>query len=344
MVQAILELERDAPGRTREILGSLPGVTLRPARARTVLRVDGTSWPMVLLPGGLRPYAKATAPLLASLAGPDRLGLVVGERLPDHVKAELEKAGCAYADATGAVHIAVPGFFLHVAGRPSRRQAAPPAPAGLGVTAVRTIQSMLAEPARQWSVPDLARAAACSTGEAHRVLTRLQSEGLVTATGRARTLRRTVTDPGGLLDWLSTVSSARRVRERQFAFIYSTNSERLAATISAYGVQSGLHYAFTGVAAARIYGATVTTTIPVTMLRVDPAVPLSDAAARLLAEPVDSGHNVVLIRDLGEVGTHGRQFNGPAPLAPAVRVWLDMLDEPRGEDAAALFREAVIGW
>jgi len=26
------------------------------------------------------------------------------------------------------------------------------------------------------------------------------------------------------------------------------------------------------------------------------------------------------------------------------RVWLDMLGEPRGEDAASIFRAAVIGW
>jgi len=50
------------------------------------------------------------------------------------------------------------------------------------------------------------------------------------------------------------------------------------------------------------------------------------------------------VSDFGEVGIHGRQFNGPAPVAPTVRVWLDMLGEPRGQDAAALFREAIIAW
>jgi hypothetical protein len=80
------------------------------------------------------------------------------------------------------------------------------------------------------------------------------------------------------------------------------------------------------------------------MLRIAPSVPLADACSRLQAEPVDTGPNVVLVRDLGKVGVHGLQFNGPVPLASPVRVWLDMLDEPRGEDAAALFREAVIGW
>ena len=79
-------------------------------------------------------------------------------------------------------------------------------------------------------------------------------------------------------------------------------------------------------------------------MRVDPDVPLGEACTRLRAEPVDNGPNLALVRDLGEVGIHGREFNGPAPLAPPVRIWLDLLDETRGEDAAALFREAVIGW
>lgn len=340
---ATIELDRDVPRRTCDILAALPGLTVRPGRAKTKLRSDGQSWPLVLVSGGLAPLAKATVPILAMIAG-KKLGFVVAERLPRHVRKELEVAGCAYADATGAVHIDVPGLYIHVEGRPSRRQFTAPTPIGIGVVGVRTVQILLAEPERQWSAPDLATAAACSIGEAHRVLTRLEAEGLLTAQGRTRTLRRTVQKPGDLLDWLATVPSARRIRERQYAYIYAADPEKLTTSISAYGYHGKLEYAFTGVAAAHIYGARVTTAIPITMLRIAPTVPLGDACTILQAEPVDSGPNVILVRDLGEVGIHGRQFNGPAPLAPAVRVWLDMLDEPRGEDAAALFREAFIGW
>ena len=343
-MEVAIDLGREVPPRTRDILSALPGLAVRSGKSKSALRVDGRSMPLALIYGGLAPLAKATAPLLGSLTGPDRLGFVVAERLPEHVRRELEVAGCAYADGTGAAHIVVPGLYLHIEGRPSRRQVATPAPAGIGVIAVRAIQSLLAEPSRQWSIPELARAAACSTGEAHRVLTRLQNEGLLTTQGRARMLRRKVSNPGELLDWLSTVPSARRIRERQYAFLYSTDPAKLATTISAHGVRAKLNYAFTGVAAAHIFGVTATTALPITMLRIDPKVTLADACSQLHAEPVDSGPNLILVSDFGEVGTHTRQFNGPAPLAPPVRIWLDMLDEPRGEDAAALFREAVIGW
>jgi hypothetical protein len=343
MMGATIELERDVPDRTREILTALPGLTIRRGRANSTLQANGRSWPVTLVSGGFGSYATSTVPMLAAFAG-GGLGFVVAERLPERARKELETAGCAYADDTGAAHIDVPGFYLHVEGRPGRRQTADPTPAGIGVVAVRTIQSLLAEPARQWSVADLARVTACSTGEAHRVLTRLQREGLITANGRARSLRRTVRAPSELLDWLATAPSARRMRERQYAFVYVSDPAKLASTISAHGLHAKLSMAFSGVAAAHLFGVKVTTAVPVTMLRIAPSVTLADAGSRLQVELVDSGPNVVLVRDLGEVGTHARQFNGPVPLAPPVRVWLDMLDEPRGEDAAALFRETVLGW
>ncbi|MHB1910753.1 MAG: hypothetical protein ACYCTI_01705 [Acidimicrobiales bacterium] len=80
------------------------------------------------------------------------------------------------------------------------------------------------------------------------------------------------------------------------------------------------------------------------MVRVPAKPGLLEAAQMLGAEPVDSGANLLLIADVGEVGTRGATRNGPVMVAPAVRVYLDMLGEPRGEDAAALFREAVIGY
>jgi len=70
------------------------------------------------------------------------------------------------------------------------------------------------------------------------------------------------------LDWLSTVPSARRIRERLHAFLYTPEPDGLVTYISAYGSQAELTYSFTGSAAAHVYGATVTTAVPVTTLRV----------------------------------------------------------------------------
>lgn len=344
MAQVTVELDKTVPSTTRNILAGIPGIQVRSGARQSRLRINGDAIPLAVVSGRLWPLAQATAPILAQTAGPRKLGLVVADRLPEHVRRELEQAGCAYADRTGAAHFDVPGIFLHVEGRPGRRQQAAHPPTGLGVVGVRVVQSLLGEPERDWSVPALSTAAACSIGEAHKVLRRLEDERLVTPHGRARNLRRRVETPGDLLNWLSLVPAARRIREKLNVFIYSSDPSAVATYISKYAMDASLVYAFTGAAAARIWGAGATTSIPATMLRIHPDVLLTEAAEMLHARPVDSGANVTLVRDFGELGVHGRVRNGPAAMAVPVRVWLDMLGEPRGEDAAALFRESVLGW
>lgn len=343
MAHVTLELDKTVPLSTQVILADIPGISVRTNRPTSRLRVNGTTVLLAVATGRPWPLAQATAPLLADWCGPDTLTLVVAERLPAHVRRELEKAGCAYADGTGAAHFDVPGMLLHVEGRPSRRQRGVP-PRGLGVVGVRAVQTLLAHPEQEWSVPDLRDAAGCSIGEAHRVFRVLEDNELVTVVGKSRNLRRRVAKPGDLLDWLSVVPAARRIRERLDVFMYTRDPDALTTYISKYALDAQLVYAFTGAAAARIWGAGAATAIPLTMIRIHPSVPLSEAAQRLNAEPVDQGANIRLVRDFGELGTHNRTWNGPAAIALHARVWLDMLGETRGDDAAALFRESAIGW
>jgi hypothetical protein len=314
-------------------------------RGEPRLVVDGRSWPLLLVPGGLRPYGLSSAPILKTLAGDDKVGLVVADRLPKHVRRELEAAGWAYADGTGAIHIDLPGVLLHVEpGRPTARGGIP-RPAGMGVVGVRVAQCLLGDPTRTWSVADLARQAACAAGEAHRIIVRLEGEGFLEASGRGKTLRRHVRDPGALLDWLATVPSARRVRERLDVSLYARDPMALVTKLSARALEADVLYAVTGATGAAALGAPVSTAVPITLVRVAPDVPsLAEAAQLLGVEPVDAGANMALIRDVGELGLNGRVSSGSVYVAPPVRIWLDMLGEPRGEDAAALFREAVIGW
>ncbi|HUZ27503.1 MAG TPA: hypothetical protein VMV07_27445 [Streptosporangiaceae bacterium] len=337
-----IDLARDVPVRTADVLCRVPSVTVREGQPESRLRINGASIPLVVL-SGLRPYAHVTANLLASLVGKERLGLVVGDRIARHVRRELEAAGCAYADATGAVHIDVPGLMLHV--EPTQpRSTRRIAPSGVGVVGVRLIQVMLGDPQRDWSVEHLAAAAACSTGQAHNTAVKLESEGLLTVTGRGPARRRKIINPGDLLDWLANVPAARRLRERLPAYLYTPDPAGPVTLISASASDSKLEYAVTGTAGAAAFGALVTTATPYVTVRIDPDVELRAAAKALRAEPVDSGANLVLVRDLGRLGVHGKAQIGPVAVASPVRIWLDMLGEPRGEDAAALFREAVLGW
>jgi hypothetical protein len=128
------------------------------------------------------------------------------------------------------------------------------------------------------------------------------------------------------------------------AFLYAPDPEQVRGLLTAHAAEHSLDYAVTGAAAATALGAHVTTAIPRVMVRIDPNVPPLKAADLLQAEPVDGGGNLLLVRDVGRLGLEGGGRIGPLHIASPVRIWLDMLGEARGEDAAALFREAVIGW
>lgn len=141
MAQLTVELDESVPQRTKAIVGSIPGIIVKPNRPRNRLIVNGKSMPVAVLPGRPAPLAQATAPMFAALAEPNQVTFVVADRLAQHVRRELEKAGLAYADGTGAAHIDVPGLYFHVEGRPSRSQEQAPAPKGIGVVGVRAISN-----------------------------------------------------------------------------------------------------------------------------------------------------------------------------------------------------------
>jgi hypothetical protein len=340
---ATIELDPGTPDRTRAILAAISRLAVKRGR-RLAITAAGTTHPLAIMQG-IHPYAHVTAPLLAELTRPGgRVPLVVAERLARHVRDALEEAGCSYADGTGAVHIDLPGFLLHIEGR-TRSEGSLTPPRGLGAVGVRVIQTVLAEPARNWTITDLANVSGSSTGEAHKVLQRLEDEGLVEANGSGRARRRRVLQPADLLDWLARVPVARKIHGRLTTYLYAPEPDALITRLAFNATrQDQLQWALTGAAAARVMGVTAVTALPSAMVRVPSKPGLKEAAATLGLDPVASGGNVLLVADVGDVGIRGAMRNGPVPVAPPVRIWLDMLGEPRGEDAAALFREAALAF
>jgi hypothetical protein len=341
---ATIELDTKTPERTRDILAAASRLEVKRGR-RQGITVRGTTHPLIVL-NGTHPYAFATAPLVPELNRADgRIPLVVAERLARNVRGALEDAGCSYVDGTGAVHIELPEFMLHVEGKRSRGEGTIVPPRGIGAVGVRVVQTILADAARDWSVTDLADVSGSSAGEAHMILQRLETEGFVEVPGTGHTRLRRVVQPGDLLDWLARVPAARKTHARLNTHLYAPDPEALITRLSYNATRkANIPWALTGAAAARVLGVSVVTALPVAMVRVPARPGLTEAAAALGLEPVGSGANVLLVADIGEVGIHSVIHNGPVALAPPVRVWLDMLGEQRGEDAASLFREAALAF
>jgi len=339
---ATIELDQETPDRTRAILAALPRVAVTQGN-RQVLKVNGEAHDLVILQG-IAPYAHVTASVVAAISKPHRVPLVVAERLTRSVRASLEDAGCSYADGTGAVHLEVPGFLLHVEANRGPGEGRVPPPRGFGAVGVRVVQTLLTDPAREWGVGDLAGASGASMGQTHNVVQRLETEGLMQPMGTGAGRRRMIVQPADLLDWLGRVPAARKLHAKLNTHLYAPDPDALITRLAFQGNESGIAWALTGAAGARAMGVSAVTALPVVMVRVPSKPGLIEAAAAFGAEPVGSGANLLLVTDVGAVGTHSVVRNGPVAMAPPVRIWLDMLGEPRGEDAAALFREAAIGF
>jgi hypothetical protein len=323
-------------------LRTIPGLECR-------ITVGRRTWPLVIYRGAAAAAQDLSGQRLAQQRPGDggrAVALVVATRLSTRDRDRLEQAGHSYVDAVGALHVQTPTVLVHVEPNGSTQRGFIPAPRGLGVVAVRIVQHLLHIPERQWKVSDLATETGASLGQAHNVLMRLDAEGLLQQQRSGRAVLRRLSDPGAVLDWLAQVPAASKLHERLKTYAYAPNPDALVLRLAEAAHASKTQWALTGAGAAKPWNAgSVVTALPVLMIRIDPQVPLIAVAPRLGLEAVDAGHNVLLVRDVGQLATHPPvPVHGPLAIAPKVRVYLDMLTEPRGRDAATLFREAVLGY
>lgn len=271
------------------------------------------------------------------------LPLVVATSLPRSLRRELAERGISYADARGHLHLRAAGLFLYV-DVPLEAAKAPPSgrTSGIGLVGIRAVQVLTAAPGRTWTVVELATEADVSTGEAHKVLATLERDDLIETHGQGPAKRRRITDLGGVLDWLATQPRARRVYRHLTCSLYARTPPDLAKRASRSLDTSGISHAFTAGLAAMLLKSGPTS-VPKAVLRVDPDRSIEEVADVLGAEVTDRGANLTLWSDDGLVGAHGRIRHEDTWLAPTVRVYLDLLTDRRGADAAAHFREVALG-
>ncbi|HEY4397966.1 MAG TPA: hypothetical protein VGO28_09860, partial [Acidimicrobiia bacterium] len=199
------------------------------------------------------------------------------------------------------------------------------------------------QPERDWKVQDLAAAAAISVGLAHRVLVRLETEGLVAADGAGPRRVRRVADATALLDLWAEENTDRAVR-RIRAYRLAREPRELAAAASAGLEAAGIDHAVTGAAAAaRI--APFITAVPVTEVWIDSVASLEEAAVATDAEAVESGHNLAFVQANGdEPLAFRRQVEAIWSVNP-FRLFYDLRNDPRrGHEQAETLRQEVIGF
>jgi hypothetical protein len=345
----MVKLEGDFGGEALRILRAVPGVTVarrRPRGARradAVLRFGGAARPIAVAVKRHANAATAWQLVQHSRAAPDgRLLLIAGDTTAD-AREILERHGVAVVDGVGNAHVELPGLLLHTEGRrrtgPLRAGTAARLTGKGGIAA----QALLRETDRDWHVQDLAEEARISIGLAHRVLARLETEGLVTAEGAGPKRVRRVTDSTALLDLWAEENRDREVR-RVHAYRLAREPRELVDAVGAALHTAGIEYALTGAAAA-VRVAPFVTAVPVAEIWISSVVSPDDVASAAGSEVAETGHNLVFAQTNGDEPLAFRHDVEGITTVNPFRLFYDLRNDPRrGREQAETLRREVIGF
>lgn len=333
-----LRILREIPGVTvaRQLGGADRGIDaiLRFAGARRRVAVEfkqrvnpATAWQL-----GREAEARPKTPLL----------LIAGETTAE-ARRILGEHGVAFVDGLGNAHIELPGLLFHLEGkgRPERGRNKKP-PARLRGKAGLAAQALLLDPERAWHVRDLAETGQVSAGLAHRVLARLEEEGILAAEGAGPTRVRRLKNATALLDlWAEETLEQPR---RTLGFMLAQTPQQLIKQVGRNLERGGIVYALTGPAAASLVAPFVTA-IPVAEVWVTAVAAREQLFDAVHADPVTDGQNVVFLQAKDDAPLAFRKKTDGLWVANRFRLYADLLRDPRrGREQAEHLRREVIGF
>ena len=267
------------------------------------------------------------------------LVLIAGETTAD-ARRILSEHDIAYVDGLGNAQLELPGLLVRIAGtgRPTRA----PAPTRLSGKAGLVAQALLLDPERAWRIKDLAEQAAVSSGLAHRVLARLDAEGIVSTNGAGPHRTRRVTDPTALLDLWAEEHVDKAIRTR--GYLLAQTPQQLVNQLGEGLNGVGIDYALTGAAAASIIAPFVTT-IAVAEVWVAAATDPQDFFDHTQVTPVTEGHNVTFLQAATDAPLAFRRQSGGLWIVNQFRLYADLRrDRRRGVEQADYLRREVVGF
>ncbi len=327
------------------VLREIPGLTVvaEPGKAGrrvdAILRFAGMEAP-IAVEFKARANAATARQLVhqsATLAATPLL-IVAGETTVE-ARTILEEHGIGVMDGLGNAHLELPGLLFHLEGhRPRRRAAGPITPIRLRGKAGIAAQALLLQPDRQWKVKDLAQEAGVATGLAHRVLARLEEEGVLVAVASGPQRVRRIVNRAALLDLWAEEQLGRP--QRTLGHLLAQTPQELVQQLATELGRVEIAYALTGAAAANLVAPFVTA-VPVVEVWV-----AETAASEQLAEvadPVADGQNVVFLQAKGDTALAFREQRRDLWLANRFRLYADLRRDPRrGREQADHLREQVI--
>lgn len=330
------------------ILRDIPGLTVvqeAPRRDRRVdakLRFAGTQAKVAVELKNRANAATAWQIVQLAKARPGVPIILIADQTTAQARRILGDHGIGVIDGVGNAHIELPGLLFHLEGqRRSQRIAANAPPTRLRGKAGIAAQALLLDPKKTWQVRDLVDAADVSTGLAHRVLARLEGEGIVEAEGKGPSRVRRVTNATALLDLWAEENLEKPIRT--VAHLLAQTPQRLIKELGTNLNDAGIDYALTGAAGASLVAPFITA-LPVAEVWVRDTIDPDQLHKKAQAEPVTDGHNVVFLQT---------KYDTPLTFREKVDLWvtdrfrmyLDLRRDPRrGVEQADHLRREVIGF
>lgn len=343
----LVKLEGHFEAEALRVLREIPGLTVavQPGSddqgVDALLHFAGTRAPLAVEFKQRANAATAWQLVNYARAMPDATLLLISGETTAEARQILGDHGIALIDGLGNTHIELPGLLFHLEGR-RRQRPATPSPTKLRGKAGVAAQALLLRPDRAWQVQDLAKEAKISTGLAHRVLARLEQEGIVGAEGSGPHRTRRIINPTALLDLWAEEHLERLTRT--LGHLLAQTPQQLIKGLGANLERAGISYAVTGAAGASRVApfATAIPVVDVWVTAISAAEELYDGAE---AVPVADGHNVVFLQAKDDAPLVFRERLKGLWVANRFRLYADLRRDPRrGREQADHLRREVIGF
>ena len=176
----------------------------------------------------------------------------------------------------------------------------------------------------------------------HRVLERLEGEGVVVSLGAGPSKTRCVANPAALLDLWAEEQRDRATRTP--AFLLAQTADQLIASLGDGLDTSDVRYALTGAAAAFHVSPHVTDVAVAEAWIANTADP-AEVCAQIGAKQVDSGPNIVLLQERFDTPLAFRLSVAGRWVTNRFRRYLDLRRDPRrGREQSDYLRSEEIGF
>ena len=249
----------------------------------------------------------------------------------------LKRHGVGYIDLSGNCWLDLGFLFIERMGHPNRFKAPKEQQILFSPRASRIVRALLENPAKEWTLQELARRAEVSLGLVHRVNKALDDRLFA----EKRRGHFSVQDPGSLLDAWRTYYVERRIRWQRYYRPMSRDMRLEMEEVATKARETNVVYAFTGPAAASL----VAPHLMVSALHCYVDVLKPELLSALKADPIGSGGNLWLSAvQIKNISLGFRLIEG-LQVVDDFQVYLDLCTlGGRGEEAAEMLRQQRIGF